>query len=178
MCLIPTDIVREIGLSLPVFIKWDDSEFGLRAKRAGYRPCPPGAAVWHVPWTDKDDTIDWQAYYHQRNRWLAALLYSPYPRGGVLPRESFQMDVKHLLSLQYSAIELRHQALEDLLSGPEHLHATIGSKLGHIRKVRAEYPDAVVQKDLGAFPDPTCLAPSPGIEPHAPKGRCRASALH
>ncbi|WP_082618476.1 glycosyltransferase [Oerskovia sp. Root22] len=173
MCLIPTDIVREIGLSLPVFIKWDDSEFGLRAKRAGYPTVSlPGAAVWHVPWTDKDDTIDWQAYYHQRNRWLAALLYSPYPRGGILPRESFQMDVKHLLSLQYSAIELRHQALEDLLSGPDHLHATIGSKLGHIRQVRSEYPDAVVQKDLGAFPDPHMpRPPRRGVEPRAPKGK-------
>lgn len=31
MCLIPTQIMREIGLSLPVFIKYDDIEFGLRA---------------------------------------------------------------------------------------------------------------------------------------------------
>ena len=31
MCLIPTQVIREIGLSLPMFIKWDDAEFGLRA---------------------------------------------------------------------------------------------------------------------------------------------------
>ncbi|MDQ6686650.1 MAG: glycosyltransferase, partial [Actinomycetota bacterium] len=30
MCLIPTEVLAEIGLSLPLFIKWDDSEFGLR----------------------------------------------------------------------------------------------------------------------------------------------------
>ena len=36
MCLIPTSVVREIGLSLPLFIKWDDAEYGLRAKSAGY----------------------------------------------------------------------------------------------------------------------------------------------
>ena len=47
---------RRSGLSLPVFIKWDDSEFGLRAKAAGYPTVSfPGAAVWHVPWTDKND---------------------------------------------------------------------------------------------------------------------------
>src|SRR5699024_2578126 len=28
-CLIPTETVRAIGLSLPVFIKWDDAEYGL-----------------------------------------------------------------------------------------------------------------------------------------------------
>ena len=33
MCLIPTQVLREIGLSLPLFIKWDDSEFGVRARR-------------------------------------------------------------------------------------------------------------------------------------------------
>ena len=32
MCLIPRVVLEEIGLSLPLFIKWDDSEFGLRAK--------------------------------------------------------------------------------------------------------------------------------------------------
>jgi galactofuranosylgalactofuranosylrhamnosyl-N-acetylglucosaminyl-diphospho-decaprenol beta-1,5/1,6-galactofuranosyltransferase len=116
MCLVPTSIVREIGLSLPVFIKWDDAEYGIRARRHGYQTVTlPGAAVWHMPWTEKDDTIDWQAYFHQRNRWLAALVYSPYKKGGMLPRMSFMVDVKHLLSMQYSAVELRLDALEDLL---------------------------------------------------------------
>ena len=36
MCLIPTSIVREIGLSLPIFIKWDDAEYALRAREFGY----------------------------------------------------------------------------------------------------------------------------------------------
>ncbi len=36
MCLIPRQVLDEIGLSLPLFIKWDDAEFGLRAKEAGY----------------------------------------------------------------------------------------------------------------------------------------------
>ena len=31
MCLIPTKVIKEIGLALPMFIKWDDAEFGLRA---------------------------------------------------------------------------------------------------------------------------------------------------
>jgi len=32
MCLIPTTVIKEIGLSLPLFLKWDDAEYGLRAK--------------------------------------------------------------------------------------------------------------------------------------------------
>ncbi len=95
MCLIPTAVIREIGLSLPMFIKWDDAEFGLRAGEAGYPTVTlPGVAVWHVPWTEKDDTLDWQAYFHERNRLISALLHSPYDHGGRLvlrePREPRQ----------------------------------------------------------------------------------------
>ena len=88
-CLIPTETVRAIGLSLPVFIKWDDAEYGLRAKKAGYPTVSlPGAGVWHMSWVDKDDLVGWQAYFHERNRIITALLHSPYPRGGRVVRES------------------------------------------------------------------------------------------
>ena len=131
MCLIPTEVVREIGLSLPLFIKWDDSEYGVRAQAAGYPTITmPGVAVWHVPWTDKNDALDWQAYFHQRNRFVAALLHSPFPHGGRMIRESFNHQLKHLLAMQYSTVELRHLALEDALAGPDQLHDDLPVKLG------------------------------------------------
>jgi galactofuranosylgalactofuranosylrhamnosyl-N-acetylglucosaminyl-diphospho-decaprenol beta-1,5/1,6-galactofuranosyltransferase len=171
MCLIPTSIVREIGLALPVFIKWDDAEYGIRAKRHGYSTVTlPGAAVWHMPWTEKDDTIDWQAYFHQRNRWLAAFMYSPYKKGGILPRKSLMVDVKHLLSMQYSAVELRLDALEDLLKGPSHLHATIRTKLPEIRARRAGFDDARITKEIATFPQVKRVKPPKrGKKPSPPK---------
>lgn len=148
MCLIPTQVIREIGLSLPIFIKWDDSEFGVRAGRSGYPTVTlPGAAIWHMPWTEKDDTIDWQAYFHERNRGLTALLHSPYRNGGSYLKESFAMDVKHLLCLQYSAVALRHRALGDLLSGPNHLHRTITTVLPEIRAQRSSFTDAQIESE-------------------------------
>jgi galactofuranosylgalactofuranosylrhamnosyl-N-acetylglucosaminyl-diphospho-decaprenol beta-1,5/1,6-galactofuranosyltransferase len=171
MCLIPTAIIEDIGLSLPVFIKWDDVEYGIRAKANGYRTVTlPGAAVWHMPWTEKDDTIDWQAYFHQRNRWLAAMLHSPYARGGRMPVESMLVDVRHLLSMQYSAVELRHQALEDLLEGPVHLHRNLGTKLPEIRRVRSTFPDATVRQDITTFPPARRVKPPRfGRQPSAPQ---------
>jgi galactofuranosylgalactofuranosylrhamnosyl-N-acetylglucosaminyl-diphospho-decaprenol beta-1,5/1,6-galactofuranosyltransferase len=153
MCLIPTSILAEIGLSLPVFIKWDDAEYGIRAKEAGYRTVSmPGVAVWHVPWTDKNDALDWQAYFHQRNRTIAALLHSPYERGGRIVRESFNHQVKHVLAMQYSVAELRLLALEDILAGPEQLHPDITMKLLHIRALRSTFADAKTDPDPAAFP--------------------------
>ena len=136
MCLIPTQVLNEIGLSLPLFIKWDDSEYGLRAKAAGYPTVSfPGAAVWHVPWTDKNDALDWQSYFHQRNRFVAALLHSPFQHGGKLLQESMALQVKHLISMQYSTAELRLQALEELFDGPDRLHDELGTQPG--RRPRA-----------------------------------------
>lgn len=127
--------------------------------------------MWHVPWTDKDDTIDWQAYYHARNRTVAALLHSPYPRGGRLIPESMAVQVKHAVSMQYSSAELRLWALEDVLSGPDHMHRDLGSKLSEIRAMRAGEDDAIVNKDPIAFPPVRQLRPPKrGKDPTEPSG--------
>ncbi|MBM6398851.1 glycosyltransferase [Phycicoccus sonneratiae] len=152
MCLVPTSVLRDVGLSLPFFIKWDDAEFGLRASASGHPTVSlPGAAVWHVPWTDKDDSTDWQAYFHARNRIVAALLHSRYDRGGRLVRESLLISVKHVLAMQYGAAALRTRALRDVLRGPEVMHAELGSTLGEVRALRGGFADARVRPDAEDF---------------------------
>ena len=155
MCLIPTDVVRKIGLALPMFIKWDDAEYGLRASEAGFPTVTlPGVAVWHVPWHEKDDTVDWQAYFHNRNRLISGLLHSPYERGGSLLRELFLTHLKHSLSMQYSTAEMCLLALEDVLEGPDRMHRDVMSRLGELRTLRQEFIDATPKPDLDAFPPP------------------------
>jgi galactofuranosylgalactofuranosylrhamnosyl-N-acetylglucosaminyl-diphospho-decaprenol beta-1,5/1,6-galactofuranosyltransferase len=173
MCLIPTEVLRTIGLSLPLFIKWDDSEYGVRAARHGFPTVTlPGAAVWHVPWTDKNDALDWQSYFHQRNRTIAALLHSPYEHGGRVVRESFNHQIKHLFALQYSTAELRHLALEDVLAGPEQLHGDLATKLPELQAKRKQYADARTSPDPDAFPPVRReKPPKRGHEPTEPKGR-------
>jgi galactofuranosylgalactofuranosylrhamnosyl-N-acetylglucosaminyl-diphospho-decaprenol beta-1,5/1,6-galactofuranosyltransferase len=152
-CLIPRVVLEEVGLSLPIFIKWDDLEFGLRAKEAGYPTVTfPGAAVWHVPWSDKNDAVDWQAYFHHRNRIIAALLHSPYERGGRMVRESLNHQIKHLVSMQYSTVEMRHQAMLDVLAGPEGLHDLLPTRLGEVRALMKEFSDSRLEADRDAFP--------------------------
>ena len=153
MCLIPTAVIHEIGLSLPLFLKWDDAEYGLRAKEAGFPTVSfPGAGVWHVSWTDKDDSVGWQAYYHERNRLITALLHSPFDKGGRVMLDSLFLDVKHTLSMQYYTEAGRLMALEDLLSGPEHLHESLSARLPQIRAMAAEYPESQVKTDVDSFP--------------------------
>ncbi|WP_427018634.1 glycosyltransferase [Pseudarthrobacter sp. P1] len=155
MCMIPTAVIREIGLSLPLFIKWDDAEYGLRAREAGFATVSlPGAAVWHVSWLDKDDMVGWQSYFHERNRLITTLIHSPYPKGGRVLRESVQADVKHLVSMQYFTEHGRLEALKDIFKGPEQLHATLATKLPQINALRAQYADAQLKENVDDFPAP------------------------
>jgi galactofuranosylgalactofuranosylrhamnosyl-N-acetylglucosaminyl-diphospho-decaprenol beta-1,5/1,6-galactofuranosyltransferase len=151
--LIPVEVVRELGLSLPIFIKWDDSEYGLRAKAAGYPTVSlPGAAVWHMSWIDKDDLVGWQAYFHTKNRLIVALLYSQYAKGGGAFKEAAMNDVKHLLSMQYYTQAGRIRGMRDLLAGPHALHGQIGTVLPEIRAMAKEFDDAVYKQDADDFP--------------------------
>jgi galactofuranosylgalactofuranosylrhamnosyl-N-acetylglucosaminyl-diphospho-decaprenol beta-1,5/1,6-galactofuranosyltransferase len=153
MCLIPTQTIREVGLSLPMFIKWDDAEFGLRAGNHGYPTVTlPGSAVWHVPWTEKDDTLDWQAYFHERNRLVSCLLHSPYERGGRMVMESWENHSMRMVAMQYSTGEIVLRALQDVLDGPERMHRDMVTRLGEIRALREEYTDGRAVPQLHAFP--------------------------
>jgi galactofuranosylgalactofuranosylrhamnosyl-N-acetylglucosaminyl-diphospho-decaprenol beta-1,5/1,6-galactofuranosyltransferase len=153
MCLIPRVVLEDVGLSLPVFIKWDDSEYSLRAREAGYPTISlPGAAVWHVSWADKDDAVDWQAYFHERNRLIAALLHSPYAKGGRMLRESLTTDTKHVVSMQYYAARAVLLAIQDVMAGPERLHEVLPTRMPEIRAMKDEYTDARIVKDPAAFP--------------------------
>ncbi|MBN0040981.1 glycosyltransferase [Cellulosimicrobium cellulans] len=143
MCLVPTAVVREIGLSMPYFIKWDDAEYGLRAKSAGVPTVSlPGVALWHITWQDKDDAIDWQAYFHARNRIVSGLLHSVRDNGGALLADSSRLNLKHLLSMQYYAATLRNTAIRDVLQGPDQLHASMGTRLGELRAMSKGFGEA------------------------------------
>uniref|UniRef100_UPI00261BCB05 glycosyltransferase n=1 Tax=Microbacterium sp. TaxID=51671 RepID=UPI00261BCB05 len=148
MCLIPLEVIRKVGLSLPAFIKWDDAEFCLRAGKAGFPTVSmPGVALWHVSWVNKDDSIDWQAYFHARNRLVAGLLHSGAPRGGRLIRHSRRVDLKHLMMMQYYPVALRMRALQDVLSGPQHMRKNLATAMPAARALAGDFPETVVHRD-------------------------------
>ena len=160
MCLIPTTVITEIGLIPPMFIKWDDAEYGVRAKDRGIPTVSlPGVGSWQVPWDDKDDSRDWQAYYHLRNRLVSALLHSPHKGGGALISESRERQLQSLLSMHYSTAVLQQLAVEDVLTGPGHLHRDLPTKLAELKKLRGQYTDAQFEADLEGFPPPRRRAP-------------------
>ncbi|RKQ85940.1 galactofuranosylgalactofuranosylrhamnosyl-N-acetylglucosaminyl-diphospho-decaprenol beta-1,5/1,6-galactofuranosyltransferase [Mycolicibacterium mucogenicum 261Sha1.1M5] len=147
MCMIPKQVIAEIGLALPVFIKWDDAEYGLRAKAAGYRTVSlPGVALWHVSWLDKDDSQDWQAFFHTRNRLIAGLLHSDRPKSGKLLQNSGRQDIKKLLNMQYYATQLAVDGMRAVLRGPASLHDDISRDMPAARGRAKDFPETRVYR--------------------------------
>ncbi|GAA1840650.1 glycosyltransferase [Agromyces salentinus] len=153
MSLIPVSIIKEIGLSLPVFIKWDDAEYALRARAHGHSTVSlPGAAVWHVSWVDKDDSHDWQAFFHARNRLVAALLHSPAARGGKLWRSNLAIDVKNLFTMDYYTVAMRHAAIRNVFEGPDQLHADMLDRLPRVRALGSQFRESKLLRDPTDMP--------------------------
>ncbi|MBX7448599.1 glycosyltransferase [Mycolicibacterium sp. 3033] len=155
MCMIPRQVAEELGQPLPLFIKWDDADYGLRAGEHGYPTVTlPGAAIWHMAWSDKDDAIDWQAYFHLRNRLIVAALHWDGNIRGLL-RSHLKATLKHLLCLEYSTVAIQNKAMDDFLAGPERLFSILESSLPEVRAMRQEYPDAVVLPSATTLPTPS-----------------------
>jgi galactofuranosylgalactofuranosylrhamnosyl-N-acetylglucosaminyl-diphospho-decaprenol beta-1,5/1,6-galactofuranosyltransferase len=132
----------------------------------------PGVAVWHVPWHEKDDTIDWQAYFHRRNRLIACLLHTPYERSGALIRKSFETEIRHLMCMQYAPAEMGLMAVQDILDGPHRMHRDVLERLPELRELRKGYPDSQMRPELDQFPPPRRKKPPrKGKGPMAPKGK-------
>ena len=155
MCMIPRKVAQELGQPLPLFIKWDDSEYGLRAGEHGYPTVTlPGAAIWHMAWSDKDDAIDWQAYFHLRNRLVVAALHWDGKIGGLVASH-LKATLKHLLCLEYSTVAIQNKAMDDFLAGPDHIFSILESALPEVRAMRQQFPDAVVLESASALPAPS-----------------------
>ncbi|WP_409435681.1 glycosyltransferase [Mycobacterium sp. SMC-14] len=180
MCMIPRTVAEEIGQPIPSFIKWDDAEYGIRAGEHGYPTVTlPGAAIWHMAWSDKDDAIDWQAYFHLRNRLMVAALHWDGKISGLI-RSHLKATLKHLACLEYSTVAVQNKALDDFMAGPEHIFSILESALPDIHALRKTYPDAVVLPAASELPTPSrrSRAMRPPVQPLSIGYRLARGILH
>ena len=155
MCLFPRVVAETNGQPLPLFIKWDDTEYSLRAAAHGFPTVTwPGAAIWHMAWADKDDAIDWQAYFHLRNRLIVAALYHEGDARGIT-KSIFKSTLKHTMCMEYSTMAIQLEAMKDFLAGPDQLFDILESSLPRIAEIRKGYSDAVIIESADQLPPAT-----------------------
>ena len=78
-CAIPVCSIRKMGLPLPVFIKGDDLEYGIRNGQEVLSL--NGIGVWHEPFFKKYSTVT--VYYWIRNGLMLDIIHDVYGRFGI-----------------------------------------------------------------------------------------------
>ncbi|KZM68304.1 glycosyltransferase [Nocardia terpenica] len=141
-CLIPAEVVARIGLPVPIFFQWDDVEYGIRAREAGFVTVTlPNAAVWHADfyWKDYDD---WARYFSMRNSLIVGALHTDLDPKAVT-RKLFREIAEHLVAMQYGLVHTTLQGIEDFLKGPGVLQDGGAAALTAARTSRADYAETV-----------------------------------
>jgi galactofuranosylgalactofuranosylrhamnosyl-N-acetylglucosaminyl-diphospho-decaprenol beta-1,5/1,6-galactofuranosyltransferase len=142
-CLIPAEVIRAIGYPLPLFLQWDDIEYGYRARANGFPTVSlPGAGVWHADfgWKDGDE---WQRYFTVRNGLIMAALHSGFSIRRITGRLT-ELVSHQLVAMQYGMTATLLQAVEDFLDGPEVLWDGSAGALARVREIRKAYPETVM----------------------------------
>lgn len=155
--LFPPGTAAELGLPAPLFLKWDDAEYGLRATAHGFdHAVLPGTAVHHPPWTAYRTQMTWTARVLHRNRLAVAAAYGA---GRGVIASSLLHQVKHILSGHLLTAELWEEAVDAMRAGP-------GGWLGEdLQRVRDDGEGTVRawhrEHDLPVTTRPTRTTPLP-----------------
>ena len=123
-CCIPIEIIKEYGLPVPVFVRGDDVEYGLR--------CQPefitmnGICVWHMGFVGKFNTA---MDYYQVNRNLLINRAFGLLEGVDVFKKNLNECRGFLLRFDYDSAELIIRAMEDYLKGPEFIMEDRGEEI-------------------------------------------------
>ena len=112
---VPSRVVRKIGLPLPMFLKYDDMEYGLRIDSPKVTLC--GVSVWHPGFRSKFSEMS--AYYSFRNILVAGSAHRRLPKEYLyLLLRDIEIDIA---GYRYLNAETRLKAVDDFLKGPDSL---------------------------------------------------------
>ncbi len=124
-CCIPVTVIKKNGLPLPLFIRGDDVEYGLRCKEKIITM--NGICLWHMGFDGKySPTLN--VYQEIRN------LLIDQAASDILPTIDISTRVKHsylhsILKHDYVTAELMLRAFEDYMKGPDFIMENRGEQI-------------------------------------------------
>lgn len=116
------EIVEKIGLPLPLFIKIDDMEFGLRINEYLKNGIVafPSIAVWHEPFYAKRPI--WDFYYYTRNHLIANSIHSSFEYIKTVKKFTRCL-LYYLFIFDYNTAEMVVKGFEDYMQGPNFIRS-------------------------------------------------------
>ena len=167
-CLIPAEVIAAVGLPLPMFIKWDDIEYSLRAGAQGYPTVTlPNAGVWHAEfhWKDYDD---WVHYFQIRNALITAAV-----RGSINTKDAsraFAREIaESLAAMRYGLGHIIIRAIEDFLEGPSILSDGGAGAAARIRVERSKFPETKTHPAVSTAELTNAIPPTRPSSKHHPR---------
>ncbi len=140
-CLIPSEVIADVGYPLPMFVQWDDVEFGYRARSRGHATVTlPGAGIWHADfdWKDQDEAT---RYFTLRNALIIDALHGDF-RPAVNARVIGRWVAECLVSMRYAQAATLIKAVDDFLAGPDVLRDGGARAIAEVAALRAGYPES------------------------------------
>lgn len=124
-CCIPMHIVRPDNLPLPIFIRGDDVEYGLRNMK--HLILLNGICVWHEPFENKYSSF--LSYYILRNMLYDNALHCPGFTRKQFLRRFVGSVIRELFYYRYKNVDLIFRGVNDFFRGVDFLKKTDGEKL-------------------------------------------------
>ena len=124
-CCFPISVVKDDNLPLPLFIRGDDVEYGLRNTKNLI--LMNGICVWHEPFNHKYSSF--LKYYVNRNQLIINAVYSPIYNRHQVKRTLVKQCIAEILLYRYKNIPLYLRGVKDFLRGPKWLEKTDAEKL-------------------------------------------------
>lgn len=124
-CCIPAGIIREKGYSLPLFVRGDDAEYGLRANTRFLTM--GGICIWHAGFEDKF-SANTNFYQEYRNMWIVKAATGLIPDVDILSAWKNEC-LRAAVTFNYGGWELLLLAIEDYMKGPEFIEQDHGEEL-------------------------------------------------
>ena len=141
-CL-PLSDVDEFGLPLPLFIKFDDVEYGTRCCKSVPIITMSGMAVSHADFDGKYSMH--LEYYTVRNQLIMLAVHNLQSRFGCILR-LMKVSAKHLFLYRYEALPIILRAFDDYLRGAEFIMTENAEALN--RAVMAMTPKAISLSEI------------------------------
>lgn len=145
-CCMPASLIAKKGLPLPVFVRCDDVEYGVRLQTR-YMTLA-GICVWHAGFEGRfKGSVD--HYQYVRNFMIMNSIHRACPERLFMLRTK-QTFWREISSLCYGNAELILDALEDYLAGPEFLMKADGAAIMKANAARNErfVPRSEVEEEL------------------------------
>lgn len=157
-CCFPFSVVRDDNLPLPIFIRGDDVEYGLRNCRNLI--LLNGICVWHEPFENKYSSS--MEYYIMRNQLIDNAFHVPGYRRRRVKKDILAHCKREIFLYRYKNIDLYIRGIKDFLKGPayfEHLDAenlhkeilSLGYKAVPLKDCSIPFDLNMLQKSLETF---------------------------